>query len=52
MDGFSTWPIKQDLYQIKWAVDAALKDCPNYSGEAEWLKEQEQRQLIKILSKK
>lgn len=52
MDGFTTWPVKQDLYQIKWILDEALKQCPTYAGEEEWLKEQEQRRLIKILSKK
>lgn len=39
-DGFSTWPIKQDLYKIKWAVDSILDRAPTYAGEKEWLAEQ------------
>jgi hypothetical protein len=49
-DGFLSWGCKQDLYRIKWLVDDALKRCGNYSGEEEWLKEQEKKQIIKILS--
>ena len=48
-DGFTSWNIKQDLYQIKWILEAALKSCPEYSHEAQWLKEQEQKRIIKIL---
>jgi len=50
MDGYTTWGIKQDLYQIKWIVDESLKRCPTYAGEEQWLKEQEQKRLIKMLS--
>ena len=49
-DGFVAWGIKQDLYQVKWMLDDLLKDCPTFSPEAEWLKEQEQKKIIKILS--
>jgi hypothetical protein len=48
-DGFTTWPVKQDLYRIKWMVDDILRHCPTYSMESEWLKEQEQNRLINIL---
>jgi hypothetical protein len=27
-------------YEIKFAVDRALAQCPEYSGETEWLDEQ------------
>jgi hypothetical protein len=48
-DGFTTWGIKQDLYQIKWLIDEAIKKCPDFAPEAEWLREQEQKKIIKIL---
>ncbi len=41
---------KQDLYRLKWIVEDALKRCPDFGDtEKEWLKEQEQKQIIKIL---
>lgn len=49
-DGFVTWGIKQDLYQLKWMLDEMIKECPTFAPEPEWLKEQEQKKLIKILS--
>lgn len=50
-DGFIAWGAKQDLYRLKWILEDALKRCPDFgSTEAEWLKEQEQKKIIKILS--
>lgn len=49
--GFSTWPVKQDLYRVKWAIDEILSKCPKFSDEEEFLKEHEQEKLIEILSK-
>jgi len=51
-DGFIGWGYKQDLYRIKWILDEALKRSPTYSGEQEWIREQEKKQVIKILSGK
>ncbi len=48
-DGFIGWGCKQDLYQIQEAVNEALRRCPTFSGEEEWLTEQEQKRIIKIL---
>jgi hypothetical protein len=48
-DGFSQWEIKKELYTIKWLVDDALKKCPNFSLEDEWIREQSKERLIKIL---
>ena len=49
-DGFIAWGVKQDLYQLKWFLDDLLKDCPEFSSiETDWLKEQEQKKIIKIL---
>lgn len=49
MDGFVGWGIKQDLYRIKWCVEDALRRCPEYTPEAEWLKEQEKLKVMRIL---
>lgn len=40
MDGFIGWGCKQKLYEIKFAVDQALAQCPEYSVEQDWLEEQ------------
>jgi hypothetical protein len=48
-DGFTSFYTKQDLYRIKWILDDALKRCPTFSGEDEWLREQEKKKVIKIL---
>lgn len=49
-DGFVAWGCKQDLYVIKDIIDEALKNSPNFGDlESQWLKEQEQKRIIKIL---
>jgi hypothetical protein len=48
-DGYVGWGCKQDLYRIKWLVDDAIKRCPNFSPEEEWLREQEKQKVIRIL---
>ena len=50
-DSWIAWGLKQDLYQIKWALEDALRRCPSFSPEEEWLREQEQKRLIEILKK-
>ena len=37
MDGFNKFGAKQELYEIKWIVDEALKDAPTFTPEKEWL---------------
>lgn len=49
--GFTTWPIKQDLYRVKWALDEMIRKCPTFLDEAEFVKEHEQKQLIDTLSR-
>jgi hypothetical protein len=55
-DGFTTWPIKQELYQLKWAVEDALERCSTYSTEKEWVDEQllkrDQEKMWNILKTK
>lgn len=48
-DGFSTWPIKQELYQLKWLLDDLIRQCPTYVDEQSWLQEQEHQRIIGIL---
>jgi hypothetical protein len=49
MTGWVNWPCKQDLYRVKFAVEEMLANTSSFSGEAEWLLEQEQQQMWKIL---
>ena len=48
-DGFIGWGYKQDLYRIKWILEDAIRRCPHYSPEPEWLREQEKQKVIRIL---
>ena len=48
-DGWVAFGVKQDLYRLKWQIDEALADCSSFAGETEWLLEQEQERIIKIL---
>lgn len=49
VDGFIAWGVKQDLYQLKWFLDDLLKNSSTFSPEEEWLREQEQKKIIRIL---
>lgn len=48
-EGFLSWGYKQDLYKIKWILDDAIRRCPVYGPEKEWLREHEKQQVIRIL---
>lgn len=48
-EGFTAFELKKDLYQIKFIIDEALQRAPTFSGEVEWLTEQEKQRIIKIL---
>ena len=48
--GFVTFEIKKDLYQLKEVIDRAINESPNFGEmEQQWLTEQEQKRIIKIL---
>ena len=49
MTGWNNWPCKQDLYRVKFAVDAMLAKTSTFSGEDEWLEEQEKEKVVGIL---
>ena len=48
-DGYTSFEIKKELYEIKSIIDQALKNSPTFDGEKEWLTEQEQKRIIKHL---
>lgn len=48
-DGFVAWGVKQDLYRIKWVLDAALRRCPTFTPEEEFVKKHEHEEILKIL---
>jgi hypothetical protein len=52
MDGYSTWPRKQRLYELKFYLDEMLKACPTYTMEKDWLEEQHMLKVQKILEGK
>jgi hypothetical protein len=47
--GWNNWPCKQDLYRVKFAVDEMLANTSKFSGEDEWLLEQEKQKMWKVL---
>ena len=51
MTGFVNWPCKQDLYRVKFAVDEMLAQTSKFTGEEEWLLEQEKEKMWKILKR-
>jgi hypothetical protein len=49
-DGFTAFECKKDLYQLKQIVDDAIAEAPNFGDvEQQWLTEQEQKRIIKLL---
>lgn len=48
-DGYTSFEVKKDLYEIQQIIDQAIRNCPTFSGEREWLTEQEQKRIIKHL---
>jgi hypothetical protein len=48
-DGFVAFGVKQDLYRLKWILEDALRRCPKFSPEDEWLREQDKQKVIRIL---
>lgn len=51
MDGFSTWGLKQQLYQLQFKLQEAIDNSPKYHGEEEWLAEQRTQQAFNLLKK-
>ncbi len=52
-DGFTAFELKKELYLLKEVVDRALNDAPDFGElEKDWLTEQEQKRIIRILKSK
>lgn len=52
-DGFTAFEIKKELYLIQEIVERALRDAPDFGElEKDWLTEQEQKRIIRILKSK
>lgn len=50
-DGFIQWQLKQDLYQIQSLIDTIINNSPVFEGEEAYLKERQQRKLVRILER-
>ncbi len=49
-DGFTAWGWKQDLLILQQLINDAVRSSPNFGDmEEQWLKEQEQKRIIKLL---
>lgn len=48
-DGYTSFEIKKELYEIKFIIDQVLQSSPSFSGEEEWLTDQEKKRIIKHL---
>lgn len=49
IDGFNGWGCKQKLYEIKFILDEMMEKAPTYSGEDEWLEEQQTKKAFRKL---
>lgn len=50
-DGFIQFEMKKDLYQLQSMIDLIIEQSSKFEGEDEWLLEQEQSKLIRILER-
>jgi hypothetical protein len=48
-DGFTSFEIKKELYELKFVIDDILRRSPNFAGEEQWLTAQEQKRIIRHL---
>lgn len=48
-DGFTQWAIKQDLYRIKWLLDAILEESPTFVDEEEFVREHDKAVVWRAL---
>lgn len=49
--GFVTWTYKQQLLEASWLLEDVLKNAPTYTGEAEWISEQQTLRAFDQISK-
>jgi len=48
-DGFTGFELKKNLHELKFFLDQAVANSPEFQGEHEWLTEQEKKRILKIL---
>jgi len=48
-DGFTSFEIKKDLWDLKFIIDQSIKNTPTFSSEEQWLQDQEKKRIIKHL---
>ena len=49
-DGITSFELKKDLYHLQEIINQSLKTAPDFGNlEKQWLKEQEQKRIIKLL---
>lgn len=44
-DGFTSWGLKQEMYEIKFLLDRLIKECPTFVPEEEWLEEKRKEHM-------
>jgi hypothetical protein len=49
--GWNQWPVKQQMYQLKWLIEESLESSNTFADETTWLCDQEQQRLIQLLKK-
>lgn len=50
-DGYVQMHCKHELYLLKCWLDEQYNSLPTFSGEEQWLEEQEKKQVIQILKR-
>jgi vancomycin permeability regulator SanA len=50
-DGFTSSYMKEDLYRLKWLIDAIIADSPTFVGEDKFLEEHSKDVMWRTLAK-
>ena len=50
-DGWTSWNMKKELYEVKWLIKECLDREPTFSGEEEWLEERHKKRMWSELKK-
>lgn len=48
-DGYTSFEIKKDLWELKFVIDQAIRNTPTFNDEDQWLTTQEQKRILKHL---
>ena len=48
--GFITWSYKQQLLEASWLLEDILKNAPTYTGESEWISDQQTKRAFNHIS--